>query len=206
MNIRLVIIGILLLLLTGCGCQEPQFEAAGRIDRLPPGVSRAVKGAVEQLNYTYYYIDSYEKLKYPNGDVDRSKGVCTDVVVRAFRRAGVDLQKEVFEDMSRDFSSYPQLWGHEKPDANIDHRRVPNLMTFFQRQQKALPITRNGNDYLPGDVVVWKFSKGLHTGIVVDRVNCQGTNFYVVHNAGKGARMEDKLFRWPIIGHYRYFN
>ena len=129
-----------------------------------------------------------------------------DVIVRAFRKGNVDLQKEVHEDMARNFAVYPHHWGLKAPDANIDHRRVPNLMTFFDRQGKALPITTKATDYQPGDVVAWNLGGGLlHIGIVVNRRGRDSDRCYVVHNIGQGARLEDVLFSWRIIGHYRYF-
>lgn len=163
-------------------------------------------GAIEQTTQTTGYDASYVKLDYPNGDVPPDTGVCADVVVRAFRKAGVDLQKELHEDMKGNFARYPQKWGARGPDANIDHRRVPNLMTWFERQGKARPITRDAKDYLPGDVVSWELDNGLpHIGMV-SKIKVEGTERYaVVHNIGLGARIEDALFAWKITGHYRYF-
>jgi uncharacterized protein len=163
-------------------------------------------GAIEQTTQTTGYDPSYVKLDYPNGDVPIETGVCADVVVRAFRKAGIDLQKELHEDMKKNFAKYPRKWGARKPDTNIDHRRVPNLMTWFDRQGKTLPITKGAKDYLPGDVVAWDLDKGLpHIGMV-SKIKVEGTERYaVVHNIGLGARIEDVLFTWKIIGHYRYF-
>jgi len=163
-------------------------------------------GAIEQTTQTTGYDPSYVKLGYPNGDVAPSTGVCADVVVRAFRKAGIDLQKELHEDMSRNFAKYPQKWGARGPDTNIDHRRVPNLMTWFDRQGKAQPITKDAKDYLPGDVVSWQLDNGLpHIGMV-SKIKVEGSDRYaMVHNIGLGARIEDVLFAWKITGHYRYF-
>jgi uncharacterized protein YijF (DUF1287 family) len=163
-------------------------------------------GAIEQTTQTTGYDASYVKLDYPNGDVPLDTGVCADVVVRAFRKAGIDLQKELHEDMKGNFAKYPQKWGARRPDANIDHRRVPNLMTWFDRQGKARLITKDAEDYLPGDVVAWQLDNGLpHIG-VVSKIKIEGTERYaVVHNIGLGARIEDALFAWKITGHYRYF-
>jgi uncharacterized protein YijF (DUF1287 family) len=161
-------------------------------------------GAVEQTTQTTGYDGSYVKLDYPNGDVPLNTGVCADVIVRAFRKGGIDLQKELHEDMKKNFAKYPQKWGLSSPDASIDHRRVPNLMTWFDRQGKAQPITKDAKDYLPGDVIAW--DTGLpHIGIV-SKIKVEGAERYaVVHNIGGGARLEDVLFTWKIIGHYRYF-
>ena len=126
------------------------------------------------------------------------------MIVRAFRSAGVDLQKEVHEDMVRSFGKYPTTWGARKPDSNIDHRRVPNLMTFFSRTGKSVPSTNRQPDYLPGDVVAWELDNHLlHIGLVTDAVADRTQNYSVVHNIGAGARLEDVLFAWKIIGHYR---
>jgi len=163
-------------------------------------------GAVEQTTQTTGYDSSYVKLDYPNGDVPSSTGVCADVVVRAFRKAGIDLQKELHEDMKTNFAKYPQKWGARRPDANIDHRRAPNLMAWFDRQGKARPITKDAKDYLPGDVVAWDIVNGLpHIGMI-SKIKVEGTERYaVVHNIGLGARIEDVLFAWKVTGHYRYF-
>jgi uncharacterized protein YijF (DUF1287 family) len=163
-------------------------------------------GAIEQTTQTTGYDSSDVKLDYPNGDVPLGTGVCADVVVRAFRKAGIDLQKELHEDMKKNFAKYPQKWGARRPDTNIDHRRVPNLMAWFDRQGKARPITKDAKDYLPGDVVAWQLDNGLpHVGMV-SKIKVEGTDrCAVVHNIGLGARIEDVLFAWKITGHYRYF-
>jgi uncharacterized protein YijF (DUF1287 family) len=167
---------------------------------------KIVLGADAQIGKTVRYDPAYVSLKYPGGDVPIDRGVCTDVVVRALRHAGVDLQKEVHEDMKRAFKSYPQNWRLKRPDKNIDHRRVPNLMKYFERKKKSAPITRNGKDYRAGDIVAWRLGGGrLHIGIVSDRKSRDGKHPLVVHNIGGGARREDMLFQLSIIGHYRYF-
>jgi uncharacterized protein YijF (DUF1287 family) len=209
---------ILLFLSTLAGCQPvrgpqravevPDRELAA-VAQAPADATPLEKvnaGAIEQTRQTTGYDASYVKLAYPNGDVPPGSGVCADVVVRAFRKAGVDLQKELHEDMGKNFSKYPQKWGARKPDSNIDHRRVPNLMTWFDRQGKSQPITGNADDYLPGDVVAWDLGNGLlHIGLV-SKIKVAGANRRaVVHNIGQGARLEDALFQWKIIGHYRYF-
>ncbi|GAC1446389.1 MAG: hypothetical protein NVSMB56_04610 [Pyrinomonadaceae bacterium] len=165
-----------------------------------------VADGIEQTNYTKGYDASYVKIAYPNGDVPRETGVCSDVVVRAFRAGGVDLQKELHEDMARAFAEYPQRWNLKQPDANIDHRRVPNLMTYFKRQGKALPMTQNADDYKPGDVVAWNLGGGqTHIGMVTNLQSTANERFLIVHNIGAGAQIEDVLFAWKMIGHYRYF-
>lgn len=169
-----------------------------------PQIQKVVDSAIEQTRYTFEYDPSYVKLDYPNGDVPRERGVCADVIVRAFRSAGVDLQKEVHEDMSRHFCTYPDKWGARKPDSNIDHRRVPNLMTLFERRAKFVPISRKSSDYFPGDVVAWELDNHLlHIGLVTDAVAGGTQNYLVVHNIGAGAKIEDVLMSWKIIGHYR---
>jgi uncharacterized protein YijF (DUF1287 family) len=170
-------------------------------------VRRTVESAIEQTQSTLHYDPSYVKLKYPGGDVPMDRGVCSDVIIRAFRSVDVDLQVAVHEDMRRDFTAYPKLWKHSAPDRNIDHRRVANLMTFFQRQGKALPITSNAADYLPGDIVAWDLGgRVLHLGMVVNTSSSSRGRSLIVHNIGYGAKQEDVLFSWRIIGHYRYFH
>ncbi len=152
------------------------------------------------------YDPSYFSISYPNGDVPKGKGVCTDVVIRAYRQLGVDLQKEVHEDMKANFSVYPKIWGLNSTDKNIDHRRVPNLMTFFERQGAALSISDNPHDYLPGDIVSWNLGGGTtHIGIVVNQKSRDSKRYLIVHNIGAGQVMEDCLFKFKITGHYRYF-
>jgi uncharacterized protein YijF (DUF1287 family) len=151
------------------------------------------------------YDPTYFQLGYPNGDVPKGKGVCTDVVIRAYRKFGIDLQKEVHKDMKSNFSKYPKNWGLSKPDKNIDHRRVPNLMTFFSRHGKTKPITTNSKDYLPGDILCWNLGGSVtHIGIVVKKKSEDRKRHLIVHNIGGGQVMEDCLFNFKIIGHYRY--
>lgn len=153
-----------------------------------------------QVGVTRTYDPSYVRLAYPNGDVPLERGVCSDVVIRAFRANGVDLQVAVHEDMRRNFAKYPQMWGLRGPDRNIDHRRVPNLMKFFDRSGKSLPLD---GEYKPGDVVAWRLDNGLHHIGVVSDVRAGG-EYKVVHNIGLGAQNEDVLRAWKIIGHYRW--
>jgi hypothetical protein len=201
---------------TGCNVirsQQRSVEVSGhelaaaiqvKADATP--LEKVNAGAVEQTTITMGYDPSYVKIDYPNGDVPPDTGVCADVIVRAFRKAGIDLQKELHEDMKKNFSKYPQKWGARRPDTNIDHRRVLNLTTWFDRQGKSLPITKDAKDYLPGDVVSWELDNGLpHIGMV-SKIKVEGSDRYaIVHNIGAGARLEDVLFAWKITGHYRYF-
>ena len=185
-----------------------QESAVGSLTRRPisdsPQIQKVVDSAIEQTRQTFEYDPSYTKLEYPNGDVPLERGVCADVIVRAFRNAGIDLQKEVHEDMTRHFAAYPAKWGARKPDSNIDHRRVPNLMTLFERRAISVPITRKPSDYNPGDVVAWELDNHLlHIGLVTDAVADDTPNYLVVHNIGAGAKIEDVLMAWKIIGHYR---
>lgn len=167
---------------------------------------RVVQSARQQADYTLFYDPAYVVIDYPGGDVPRNRGVCTDVVIRAFRAAGVDLQRNVHEDMAQHFTAYPKKWGLSRPDANIDHRRVPNLMTFFERHNADLAITEQAQSYIPGDVVAWRLGNGrLHIGIVTDSIPSNRQTYLVAHNIGSGVQVEDVLFRWAIIGHYRYF-
>jgi uncharacterized protein len=170
-------------------------------------IKNIIAGAVEQTSVTKNYTQDYFVIPYPMGDVPAETGACTDVVVRAFRKAGVDLQQEVHEDMRANFSAYPKKWGLPKPDSNIDHRRVPNLQTFFARRGKALEVTRNAENYQPGDVVSWDLDgKGMtHIGVVSHLWNEATGRYLIIHNIGGGARAEDVLFNWKVTGHYRYF-
>ena len=153
------------------------------------------------------YDPTYFSIPYPNGDVPANKGVCTDVVIRAYRKMNIDLQKEVHEDMKANFSKYPsqKKWGLKRTDTNIDHRRVYNLETFFTRNGTVKPITTNPEDYRAGDIVSWTLDNGLaHIGIVVNRKSQDGKRLLIVHNIGGGQVIEDRLFAWKIVGHYRY--
>lgn len=163
--------------------------------------ARLEQATLELMLKEVAYDPSYFRIPYPNGEVPEGKGVCTDVVVRAYRKLGVDLQQLVHEDMLAHFKSYPQSWGLKKPDPNIDHRRVPNLMTFFSRYGQTLSRRDDEALYASGDIVCWDLGSGiLHIGLVVS----DGNRLSVVHNIGAGQVREDVLFDWPIIGHYRY--
>ena len=169
---------------------------------------RLVAAAVERTHHSVRYVSDYVRIPYPNGDVQPDTGVCTDEIIRIYRTVGVDLQKEVHEDMVRNFSAYPnqRRWGLDHPDSNIDHRRVSNLMVFFQRKGESLAITSRAADYAPGDLVTWDLGGGVpHIGIVVDQKASLMDRYLAVHNIGAGPKMEDVLFNWKITGHYRYF-
>jgi uncharacterized protein YijF (DUF1287 family) len=151
------------------------------------------------------YDPAYFTLKYPNGDVPADKGVCTDVVIRAYRKLGIDLQKEVHEDMKQNFSKYPKNWGLKRPDTNIDHRRVPNLRVFFAKFGKSKSIETKPELYVPGDIVTWLLPGNLtHIGIVVNKKSADGKRYLIVHNIGGGQIIEDCLFKFTITGHYQY--
>lgn len=151
------------------------------------------------------YEPGYFSISYPNGDVPPGKGVCTDVIIRAYRKLGIDLQKEVHEDMAANFNKYPKTWGLAGTDKNIDHRRVPNLMVFFSRKGTEKPLTMNPGDYLPGDIVCWNLGGGItHIGLVANIKSEDGKHYMIIHNIGGGQVLADCLFEYKIIGHYKY--
>jgi uncharacterized protein len=163
--------------------------------------------ALERTKHAVRYDPAYVRIAYPGGDVPADTGVCTDEVIRAYRALGIDLQKEVHEDMAAHFSDYPNhvRWRLSHTDTNIDHRRVPNLIVFFTRRGESLPISTNAADYYPGELVAWDLGGGVpHIGIVVDKRSASG-RYFIVHNIGEGPRAEDVLFNWKITGHYCYF-
>jgi uncharacterized protein len=166
---------------------------------------KLVVNAIELTKHHVVYDAAYFQISYPNGDIPADKGVCTDVVIRAYRKVGVDLQQLVHEDMKNNFGKYPNLWGLTKPDTNIDHRRVPNLMKFFSDHGLSLSTQRTPEEYKPGDIIAWSLGGGLtHIGIVINRKSGDGRRFLVVHNIGRGQEISDCLFSYAIIGHYRY--
>ncbi len=175
-------------------------------DEAPQALRQVIEASLEQPKYTFYYDPAYVRIDYPGGDVPLERGVCTDVVVRALRKGGVDLQQEVHEDMARAFDAYPTRWGMRRPDSNIDHRRVPNLRTYFSRRGKSLPVSQDAADYQPGDLVTWDLGGGVdHIGMVTNVWSDAASRYLIVHNIGRGARLENVLFAWKITGHYRYF-
>lgn len=166
---------------------------------------RLSDAALELTKQTVIYDPSYYTIPFPNGDIPSGRGVCSDVVIRAYRKLGIDLQKEVHEDMKANFRLYPKNWGLSKPDKNIDHRRVPNLMTFFERHGLTKPITKNPEEYLPGDIVCWDLGGGVtHIGIVVGKKSSDNKRNLIVHNIGGGQLLADCLFDYEITGHYSY--
>lgn len=168
--------------------------------------NQKLSDAAKELTKQHVVYDpSYFAIDYPNGDVPADRGVCTDVVIRAYRLLGIDLQKEVHEDMKANFELYPKNWGLKTTDKNIDHRRVPNLMTFFERKGIIKNKTRNPKGYLPGDIVCWDLGGGItHIGIVIDQMSHDGKRPLIVHNIGAGQVVEDLLNKYTLIGHYSY--
>jgi uncharacterized protein len=170
-----------------------------------PTPAQFIASAQTQIGVTTSYDPSYQKLAYPNGDVPLNRGVCTDVVVRAYRGVGIDLQRLVHEDMKANWKLYPKLWQLKKPDPNIDHRRVPNLQVYFKRFGSSLKPTENAGDYLPGDLVTWRLPSGVpHIGIVSDQKSWWSGNPKIIHNIGLGTQLDDMLFMFTITGHYRF--
>ena len=166
---------------------------------------RLSNAAVELTHQQVQYDPQYFSIKYPNGDVPDGKGVCTDVIIRAYRKVGIDLQKEVHEDMLKNFNAYPKNWGLKKTDKNIDHRRVPNLMKYFSSHGTVKKMSNNATDYVPGDIVAWNLGGAItHIGIVVDKKSADGKRNLIAHNIGAGQVLEDMLFDYKIIGHYSF--
>lgn len=209
---------VVMLLLVTSGCErqiartrpslkppEEETEVRALPANSSPKLKIVIDGAIDQVGKTTGYDPSYQSIEYPNGDVPIETGVCSDVIVRAFRKANIDLQKEVHEDMKDNFSAYPTKWGLKGPDSNIDHRRVPNLVTYFSRHAKSLSNTES-ETFLPGDMVTWDLGfRTDHVGMVVNVWYKPSQRYLIVHNIGAGTRMEDVLFAWKITGHYRYF-
>lgn len=161
--------------------------------------------AIELTKDKVIYDPRYYSIPYPNGDVPSDKGVCTDVIVRAYRKLGIDLQQKIHVDMKANFSKYPKKWGLKGTDKNIDHRRVPNQAMYFSRFGTILKVSDKGSDYSPGDIVTWDLGGGItHIGIVTDRMSSDGKRPLIVHNIGRGQVLEDCLFSFKITGHYRY--
>jgi uncharacterized protein len=182
-----------------CVLLLPALAGLPAAARVHGAIAQAAAG---QVGVTTVYDPSYVGLAYPGGDVAPERGVCADVVVRAFRAAGIDLQVEVHEDMKRNFAAYPRNWGLRRTDRNIDHRRVPNLMKYFDRKGKSLPLDA---PYEPGDVVAWRLPNGLyHIGVVAEDRAPGARHRSVIHNIGAGARKEDVLYAFQILGHYRW--
>lgn len=165
---------------------------------------KLVEAAKAQIGVTLRYDSRYQRIPYPGGDIPLDRGVCTDVLIRAYRKLGVDLQVFVHQDMVKAWDSYPHSWNNKTPDSNIDHRRVPNLATFFKRNGQALSVSKESQAYLPGDIVTWRLTSGVpHIGVVSDQLSKSGVPL-VIHNIGWGTMIEDRLFDFVITGHYRY--
>lgn len=166
---------------------------------------RLSAAAIELTKDKVTYDPRYYSISYPNGDVPADKGVCTDVIIRAYRKLGIDLQKKIHEDMRANFSKYPKKWGMKSTDKNIDHRRVPNQATFFSRFGTVKKISNKGEEYIPGDIVTWDLGGGItHIGIVTDRMSSDKKRPLIVHNIGQGQVLQDCLFSYTITGHYCY--
>jgi uncharacterized protein YijF (DUF1287 family) len=193
---------VLLVLVTAVGCSPRESVPLAKLD---PFSAKFVTAALDRTKEMVIYDSAYEQIAYPGGDVAAWKGVCSDEVIRVYRALGADLQKLVHEDMKRAFSAYPKTWGLARPDPNIDHRRVPNLATFFRRHGTTLPISEVGKDYRPGDVVTWSVGGGRpHIGMVTNKLSFDRQRPLIVHNIGLGPQLDDMLFNYPITGHFRY--
>jgi uncharacterized protein YijF (DUF1287 family) len=164
-----------------------------------------IEAARQQTRQHVVYDGAYVRIDYPMGDVARDRGVCTDVIIRAYRAVGIDLQQLVHEDMRANFAAYPRNWGLSRPDTNIDHRRVPNLQTFFTRAGARITDASLATDYLPGDLVTWRLPGNLpHIGLVSDRRDPASGRPLIIHNIGAGPVEDDILFNYPVTGHYRF--
>lgn len=177
---------------------KPQVTKSDHFDQL-------VDAAIDRTKHFVIYNGRYIKIDYPMGDVPANIGVCTDVVIRSYRKLGIDLQELVHKDMKVNFKLYPKIWGLKKTDTNIDHRRVPNLEVFFERHGQMLPITKKASDYQPGDLVTWRLDGNLpHIGIVSNKKHPVSGRYQIVHNIGLGPQLEDVLFDYKVVGHYRF--
>lgn len=184
-------------------CGQNTFEDTN-IENTKSFEYKLSEAAISIIDPSIAYDPTYYKLTYPNGDIPSNKGVCTDVIIRSYRKLGIDLQKKVHEDMVKNFSIYPKKWGLKKPDTNIDHRRVPNLEVFFTRSGKKLKISQNKNDYKTGEIITWMINGKLpHIGIITHKKSSNG-NPLIVHNVGGGQVLEDCLFNYAIVGHFKY--
>jgi len=161
--------------------------------------------ARSQIGVTVRYDSSYQRIPYPNGDVPIERGVCTDVLIRAYRKLNIDLQSLIHQDMVSAWNEYPKIWSMKGPDSNIDHRRVPNLATFFKRHGEILEINQDPTSFRPGDIVTWRLISGVpHVGIVSDKKSDTGIPL-IVHNIGGGTKEDNILFVYTITGHFRFF-
>lgn len=200
---------ITLLLFVFISCQQKESKTLAISNPDEPKIfsEKLSQAAISIIDPSIDYDPAYFKIDYPNGDVPKGKGVCTDVIIRSYRILNIDLQKEVHEDMIENFSLYPNLqkWGMTKTDTNIDHRRVPNLEVFFERKGTKLPVTQNAKDYKTGELVTWMINNKLpHIGIVTSKKSSDGKRNLIVHNVGGGQVLEDCLFEYKIVGHFKY--
>ncbi len=165
--------------------------------------AQLLSAAHSQSRAMVHYEPNYQRIAYPGGDLPADKGACSDVLIRAYRVLGIDLQKLVHEDMVAHFDLYPKTWGLKAPDANIDHRRVPNLMVFFSRFGQVLPMSQSPADYQPGDILA-THPFGTHIALVSDQKRSGSDRLWVIENIGGGVQQNDHLLSYPLIGHYRY--
>ena len=203
---------ILVIAIFLCSCNQKEktktlsFTTKQTVNTFGEKLSNA---AISIIDPSIDYDPAYFSIKYPNGDIPKNKGVCTDVIIRCYRKLNIDLQKEVHEDMAANFSEYPNLkkWGMTKTDTNIDHRRVPNLEVFFKRKGTKLPVSEDAKDYKTGEIVTWMINEKLpHIGIITNKKSEDGKRNLIVHNVGGGQVLEDCLFEYKIGGHYSYTN
>lgn len=199
-------LALIFALVAGTSGLHPALSSPLQTELKRSNQSQLLTAARAQIGVTVLYDPTYSRMSFPNGDVDRKRGVCTDVVIRAYRDAlGYDLQEQVNRDMKANFSSYPKNWGLKRPDANIDHRRVPNLQVFLSRKGKSLPISKSAADYQAGDIVTQMLPGNLpHIVLVSNKLARDGATPLVIHNIGRGTQEEDSLFNFPITGHYRF--
>lgn len=199
---------VLLTALLALSATGSSWALAGATETTGSGFAAALSAsALDRTQADVRYDGAYHRIAYPNGDVPADIGVCTDVVIRSYRTLGIDLQQLVHEDMRAHFAAYPskRIWGLNRPDSNIDHRRVPNLRAFFSRHGQVLPVTKRGADYRAGDIVSWMLPGNLpHIGVLVEQRSADGERPLVVHNIGRGPEREDMLFDYKITGHYRF--
>jgi uncharacterized protein YijF (DUF1287 family) len=207
MRLRCALLLCAVLLYPGSSSAARGADRGAARQGAPQGFNEQLtRAALERTRHRVRYDGSYRSISYPNGDVPGDLGVCSDLVIRSYRALGIDLQKDVHEEMRAHFDAFPKNWGLTRPDSNIDHRRVPNLQTLFARRGSSLGVSRDAADYVAGDLVTWMLDGRLpHIGIVMPQRSLDGKRPLIVHNIGAGPQLEDVLFHHPISGHYRYF-
>lgn len=204
---KILYLSAILFLFVSCQQKETKEITSTYENQSQDFAGKLSQAAISIIDSSVDYDPAYYSIPYPNGDVPAKKGVCTDVVIRSYRKLGIDLQKEVHEDMVENFNQYPNFekWGMTKTDTNIDHRRVPNLEVYFERKGIKLPITQNAKDYKTGEIVTWIINNKLpHIGIVTHKKSKDGERNLIVHNVGGGQVLEDCLFEYKIVGHFKY--